>query len=83
MRLFFKVLSKNARIESSQSSFSKMPTSAAIYMIHTWLVKIFGEEAEKEQTMIKDKAKLSKKKAISMKSVNVENRLSKRYIAKQ
>ena len=61
-----------------------MPTSAAIYMIHTWLIKIFGEEdSEIEQILIKDKSKLPRKKAISMKSVNMENRLSKRYIAKQ
>ena len=53
-------------------------------MIHTWLIKIFGEEgAEIEQIMTKDKAKIARKKAISMKSVNMENRLSKRYIAKQ
>ena len=83
MRLYFKVLQKNARIESSQSSFTKMPTSAAIYMIHTWLLSTFSEEVEIEQIMIKDKPKHSKKRAISMKSVSMENRLSKRYIAKQ
>ena len=83
MRLMFKVLQKNARVEIAQSSFSKIPTSGAIYMIHRWISDIFGEEAEQGQITVKDRVQYQNRRVISMKNVNVENRLSKRYVAKQ
>ena len=36
LRLFFRILQKNAKIQSAQSSFSRLPTSEAIHVVHMW-----------------------------------------------
>ena len=81
IRLLFRVLQKNAKIQNAQSCFTKMPTSEAMHVVHSWFLDTFGEANRKIETTKLNSRKTGKSKArISMSNINLQKCLSQKYV---
>ena len=79
----FRVLQKNAQVQSAQSCFNRMPTSEAIRIVYLWFGDAFGEKQDENETKLISRGAGKHKARMSMSNINLSQLLSRKYVAKQ